>query len=117
MFTKAAKLSNVDPGGVISANVNGVDVAICNVDGTIYAVSRACGHAGAALSLGTLNRHIITCPLHFAQFDVRDGKALLGPCPRDYGLPNRKVEPERETKDLRTFLVKVEGDDILIDVQ
>ena len=94
-----------------------MDVAICNVEGTIYAVSRSCGHAGAALSLGTLNGHIITCPLHFAQFDVRDGKALFGPCPRDYGMPNRRVEPEKETKDVRTFPVKVEGEDVLVDVQ
>jgi len=117
MFVKAARVSDVLPGGVISAKVNGVDVAICNLDGKIYAVSRACGHAGAALSMGTLNGYVITCPLHFAQFDVRDGKALFGPCPRDYGLPNRKAEPETETKDLRSYPVKVDGEDILIDVQ
>src|SRR3989454_3445630 len=38
-----------------------------------------CGHRQAPLSKGTLEGHVIECPLHFATFDVRTGKLLSGP--------------------------------------
>lgn len=126
MFVKAARLEDVASGGIISMKVEGQEIALCNVDGVIFAVSRRCGHENAPLNFGTLNGHIITCPLHYAQFDVRNGKALFGPCPRDYGIKkgvkdaasselenkNREVV---ETLDLHTFPVKVEAGDIFVD--
>ena len=54
-------------------------VLLANVDGTFYALQDACGHRQAALSRGTLRGHVIECPLHFAEFDVRTGKLLNGP--------------------------------------
>ncbi|OPY34656.1 MAG: Sulredoxin [Methanomassiliicoccales archaeon PtaU1.Bin124] len=117
MFVKVAAVSDIMPGGMMAVKANEQTVILCNVAGTFHAVSRQCGHDGAALDKGTLNGRFITCPLHFAQFDVTDGKALLGPCPRDYGL---KEAPDRgrtlETHDLRTYQVRVEGGSVLIDI-
>lgn len=127
MFIKVARLEDVAPGGIISVKVEGEDIAICNVDGDIFAVSRRCSHANAPLNFGTLNGHIITCPWHYAQFDAREGKALFGPCPKDYGIKKDEngasAEPDNknklpdavETKDLHTFPVKVEAGEIYVD--
>ncbi len=91
-------------------------------------MSRRCGHENAPLNFGTLSRNIVTCPLHFAQFDVRTGKALLGPARKEYGKtaapPKEEAVPkfksmlheEMGTHDLRTFKVKVEADAIWVDV-
>jgi nitrite reductase/ring-hydroxylating ferredoxin subunit len=127
MFIKVARLDDIAPGGMISVKVEGKEIALCNVDGDIFAVSRRCGHENAPLNFGTLNGHIITCPWHYAQFDARGGKALFGPCSKDYGIKKDAIDPAVETdiknrlsesvdlKDLPTFPVKVEAGDIYVD--
>ncbi|MCH8142588.1 MAG: Rieske 2Fe-2S domain-containing protein, partial [Proteobacteria bacterium] len=66
-------------GEMVACQVDGVDVLICQVRGSYYAVSNRCSHAGQTLSGGKLNDHAIRCPLHGAQFDVRTGKCLEAP--------------------------------------
>ncbi|HOW89812.1 MAG TPA: Rieske 2Fe-2S domain-containing protein, partial [Elusimicrobiales bacterium] len=73
MFIEAARAEDIAPGGVIGVKAGGRDLAICNHEGTFYAVERACGHASARLERGTLNGRILTCPLHYAQFDITTG--------------------------------------------
>ena len=46
---------------------------MCRVDGRLYALEDECSHAETALSEGALDGYLLTCPLHFAEFDVRDG--------------------------------------------
>ncbi len=128
MFVRALELEDIARGGLKAVVVEGVEVVLANVDGNIYAVTRRCGHENAPLNFGTLNRNIVTCPLHFAQFDVRTGKALLGPARKGYGKtaapPEEEAVPkfksmlhaEMGTHDLRTFKVKVEADAIWVDV-
>ena len=53
-------------------------VVVCRVDGRLHAVVDNCSHADTPLSEGRLRGPIVTCPLHGAQFDVRDG-THLGP--------------------------------------
>ena len=66
-------------GEMVACRVDGVEVLICQVGGSYYAVSNRCSHAGQTLSAGKLNDHAIRCPLHGAQFDVRTGKCLAAP--------------------------------------
>lgn len=53
-------------------------VVVCRIDGTLHAVEDNCSHREAKLSEGRLRGPLLTCPLHGAQFDVRDG-APQGP--------------------------------------
>lgn len=48
-------------------------VVVCRVAGMLYAVDDNCSHADTRLSTGRLRGATLTCPLHGAQFDVRDG--------------------------------------------
>ncbi len=54
-----------------ACQVGGLEVLICQVEGSYYAVSNRCSHANQRLSGGKLHGHAISCPLHGAQFDVR----------------------------------------------
>jgi 3-phenylpropionate/trans-cinnamate dioxygenase ferredoxin component len=48
-------------------------VIVCRVAGHLYAIEDNCSHRDAKLSEGRFRGNLITCPLHGAQFDVRDG--------------------------------------------
>lgn len=118
MFIKAAEEKEIAPGGMKAVALNGRDLVLCNYAGTFYAVERACGHAKARLERGALTGWILTCPLHYAQFDIRSGAALSGPAPKD---PESRhpdpAEPSLATKGLRTWPVKAENGSLYIDLQ
>jgi 3-phenylpropionate/trans-cinnamate dioxygenase ferredoxin component len=48
-------------------------IVVCRVGGQLYAVTDNCSHADTPLSEGRLRGYGLTCPLHGASFDVRDG--------------------------------------------
>ncbi len=96
----AASRSDISPGSTKSVVVNRIEVLLCNVDGTFYAIEDACTHDGGPLDQGELEDCRIRCPRHGALFDVTTGKALTLPA----------IIP------LETYPVRVEGDDIFVDV-
>lgn len=57
-------------------------VLVCRVGGQLYAIEDQCSHDETTLSDGELDGFTLTCPLHFAQFDVRDGKHTCPPAYR-----------------------------------
>ena len=74
-------------------------VALFNVEGTFYALDGVCPHAGGPLGEGTLRGTTVTCPWHGWQFDVASGQNCLN---------------HRMTH--KSFAVKVEGDDVLVEL-
>jgi len=99
-WQRAASLSSIKDGAVIGVDVGGTPVALFNLGGTVFATHNVCTHALALLSEGWIEDGKIECPLHQGQFDIRTGKALCAPL----------------TEDLRTYAAKVDGDDILVDL-
>jgi apoptosis-inducing factor 3 len=99
-WQKAAALSELSEGGVIGVHVGSTPIALYQLDGVVYATHGICTHAMAILADGFVEDGKIECPLHQALFDIKSGKALCGPA----------------TEDLRAYAVKVEGDDVLIDL-
>ena len=95
-----AKKSEVAEGATKRVQVNGQNVLLCNVDGEIFAIEDVCTHDGGALDQGELMGERIMCPRHGAFFDVRTGDALTLPA----------IEP------VQTFKVRVEGEDIFVDL-
>jgi nitrite reductase/ring-hydroxylating ferredoxin subunit len=127
VFVEVAKTSEVKKGKMKSVEVNGIDVLIANVDGSFYALDDRCGHMNALLSMGTLEGKIVTCPFHYAQFDVTTGQKTKDPAHESFKdmdkLPEdmqkflvyveKLVDPVK-TFNMQTHEVKVEGDKILI---
>ena len=78
-FIKAADLNELQPGQVKMVAGEGREIALCNVDGTYYAVDNICPHMGAPLCEGDLDGTDIWCPFHGASFDVTNGEVLSPP--------------------------------------
>jgi len=78
-FVTLASADDVPPGKVQVYEVDGLRIALCNVDGTFYAIDDVCTHDGGPLDQGELDGHQIECPRHGARFDVRSGRALTLP--------------------------------------
>ena len=78
-YVTVAKTGDVPPGTAKPYNVNGKSIALCNVDGTFYAIDDVCTHDGGELGEGYLEGDQIECPRHGARFDVKTGKALTLP--------------------------------------
>jgi MocE subfamily Rieske [2Fe-2S] domain protein len=100
-WVRVAAASDLAEGEVMAVEAGGESIALYRLeDGAIYATDDICTHEFARLSEGWLEDGEIECPLHAGRFDVRTGAALCPP-----------VE-----KDLRTYPVRVEGDDVFVDL-
>ena len=85
-------------GEVIGVVVADHEVALYEMDGEIFATDDICTHAYAKLSDGWMEKGEIECPLHAGRFDIKTGKATAPPC----------------IDDIKTYPVRVEGDEIQI---
>jgi nitrite reductase/ring-hydroxylating ferredoxin subunit len=94
-FVPVVKTTDLLPGQMKWVAVNGDRRVLANVEGTFYAISDVCGHRNAPLSRGKLLGHLIECPLHFAQFDLRTGELVSGPV--STAVPVYEVRVENET--------------------
>src|SRR3954469_694366 len=82
-FSPVANVADIPEGAIKCVAVDRRRVVIARVDGQFHAFSDICGHRNAPLSRGTLTGHVVECPLHFAQFDIRDGRLVDGPASPD----------------------------------
>ncbi len=98
---KVADVTELGPGEGKTVEVEGVSLALFNVDGTYFAIANTCTHVGGPLGEGALIGKEVTCPLHGAQFDATSGKVLGGPA----------------RSDVKSFPVSLEGDDVMVEVE
>ena len=83
-----------------------MSLMVTKVGERIFITDTFCTHERADLSLGILSEASITCPLHQAKFDLRDGKVLEGP---------NGTEPNT-IPSLRKYPAKVTNDEIWVDI-
>jgi nitrite reductase/ring-hydroxylating ferredoxin subunit len=74
-----AKLAEVEPGGSLIVEADGIPVALFNVDGRIYALDNTCPHGGGPLGEGYLEDDVIVCPWHRWRYSVRTGQKVGNP--------------------------------------
>ena len=87
--------------------VDGKKVLLANVDGSYYAIANKCTHAGGSLAEGKLEGSIVACPRHGAQFDVKTGQAV-----GEAKIGFMKIN----VKDEKSYMVKVEGTNIMVGI-
>jgi len=106
-FIKIADASELPVGKMKKVVVTDKEILLVNFEGTYYAISDKCPHMGASLSEGTLDGNIITCARHGSKYDVRTGKALG---------QAKILFLKFAVKDDRSYPIKQEGNDIMIDL-
>ena len=78
-FVTVATVEEIPPGTGRTVEVQGVWIALFNVDGSFYAVDNTCPHAGGPLGEGHLEGHVVECPWHGWQFNVQTGERPENP--------------------------------------
>jgi nitrite reductase (NADH) small subunit len=69
----------LEEGRIIEVIVGGTAIAVAKVGGEHFAIANACPHAGGPLGEGSLDGHVVACPYHGWQFDIREGTCLTVP--------------------------------------
>ena len=98
-FVTVAKADSIQPGQMIKVEIDNLPVAVANVGGTFHAFDDTCTHEDCSLAEGELAKTVVTCPAHFAEFDIRNGAVLAPPAT----VPN-KVYP-----------VRIQGNDVQVE--
>ena len=73
---RAVNAKELAEGGLATVKSGDKEILLAKVDGKIHAIDNACGHLAYPLNDGKLDGHIVTCPWHFARFDVRTGEVV-----------------------------------------
>jgi nitrite reductase (NADH) small subunit len=87
------------PGKVMEAEVNGVQICLASLNGELAALDNICPHRQGPLGQGWIEGDAVICPWHSWAFSLKTGLA-------EY--------PAHERVDV--FPVKIEGDNVLIDL-
>lgn len=92
-------MAKLTPGTMLEFRNGEQQVALCNVGGEIHALDNHCPHRGGPLAQGALHGNMVVCPWHAWEFDCTNGVC-------DF---NAEIV-------VRRYAVRVEGDDVLVDI-
>jgi nitrite reductase (NADH) small subunit/3-phenylpropionate/trans-cinnamate dioxygenase ferredoxin subunit len=98
-FTKVATRGDIPEGTGKTVEAGGRKIALFNLEGSFYAIDNTCKHRGGPLGEGELDGRNVVCPWHGWEYDVTTGKNV-----------------DDENIRLACFAVRLEGDDILLEL-
>ncbi len=73
-FQRVANKMDIKEGSLAGVELEGNKIVLAMINGQIFAIDAVCSHKGAPLEEGKLEGYNLTCPWHYAVFDVRNGK-------------------------------------------
>ena len=82
-WIEATRACSLAPGEHVVVDVDGIDVAVFNIEGEYLAIQDTCTHDGTEIASGDLEGGEIVCPRHGARFCLRTGKVLAPPAYED----------------------------------
>lgn len=96
---RVAALDELEPGRGKLVQVEGQNIALFKVDGSVYAISAICPHEGGPLEEGEVEGETVICPWHAYDFNLETGECEV-------------------TSDLRaeTFPVSVEAGEVFVEL-
>lgn len=95
-WIRVASRDDVEEGGTLQVGLEGEPVCLYNLGGTFYATHDTCTHEKASLAEGFIDDDCIECPLHQALFHIPTGAVRSPPA----------------TEDVRTYPVRLVGNDV-----
>jgi nitrite reductase/ring-hydroxylating ferredoxin subunit len=73
-FQRVANKKDIKEGSLLGVELEANKIVLAMVKGQVFALDAVCSHQGGPLEEGKLEDYNLTCPWHYAVFDVRDGK-------------------------------------------
>jgi nitrite reductase/ring-hydroxylating ferredoxin subunit len=73
-FQKVANMKDLKEARLLRIDLEGKPIVLAVVQGNVYAMDAVCSHEGGPLEDGSLEGYELTCPWHYAVFDVRNAK-------------------------------------------
>lgn len=98
-YVRAAQLADVEATGSLLVNLEQQTIALFFSDGKVYAINNRCPHMGFPLHGSTCKDGIVTCPWHYARFDLASGGTF-----------------DSWADDVRSFPVKIRSGEVWIDL-
>lgn len=100
-FIKALPYFELKDGQISAVSVNGERIALYRINGEVLATAEVCTHDDCSLEdFGKIEGDEVECTCHAAKFKIKTGEVTRAPA----------------TVALKTYNVKVEGDDIYVEV-
>ena len=91
-YIEVANLEQLPPGRGTTVSIEGKDIALFNVDGTVYAMDGSCLHQGVSLGISKLDGKIVTCRGRGWKYDVTTGSTYPVPGVGVAAYPVKVVE-------------------------
>ena len=108
-------MNELSSGQMKMVNLAGEEVLIARIDDTFYATQNRCPHMGGNLSMGTLEKTVVTCPRHHSRFDLTDGQVVRW---TDWsGLQLTLAKLFKAPRPLKTYRVKTEGGRVFVNTE
>jgi nitrite reductase/ring-hydroxylating ferredoxin subunit len=111
-FEKLGRVDEIPPGSTKFSTVRGRPVLLANYAGRIFAMHGICPHRRNPLEGAQLWDHLVDCPWHHFQYDVRTGENYYpkNVYPRDLPALQKQLEP------LRIYPVELRGAEVWVDL-
>ncbi len=90
-WTRTVEVAELSEGRAKAVPLEGREVLVSMIDGTVAVIENACSHAGAPLSLGTIEGGVVRCPWHGSCFRLRDGAVVKGPASHPQPMLDARV--------------------------
>jgi 3-phenylpropionate/trans-cinnamate dioxygenase ferredoxin component len=111
-FIRIARAEEVPPGRTAFFRIESKPVLIAHVKGEYYALHGLCAHRNYPLEGATLLGHLVDCPWHHFQYDVRAGENYF-PC---NVYPSDMPHLAGQLRPARAYPVKVTDGEIWVDL-
>jgi 3-phenylpropionate/trans-cinnamate dioxygenase ferredoxin subunit len=113
-FVEVPGAGELQSGQMKMFNVGKSEILLARIGDDFYAIDNRCPHMGGSLAEGTLEKTVVTCPLHHSQFDLVDGHAVRW---TDWsGIKLSMARVLKSPRPVNSYKVKVEGGKVLVEV-
>ncbi len=109
-WEKVCSTADLENGKRKEFDIDGKKVLVSNIDNKYYVIDALCSHMGGDLASGKAVNDTVICPKHHAVFNVKTGKVEKN--------INKffKTMTRKEASDLKTYEIKVEDNNIMIEL-
>ncbi len=108
MWVNLATLKEVKENGKLRVEHENFALLLTYFEGKVFAMNDKCPHLGTSLVKGTFVDGIVTCKAHHTMINVKNGEIVGKPTILFMKFP---------VKNAKTYSVKLEGDNVLVDLK